>query len=233
MKTFSLRTPIALLGLLSMAACAPEADMQGHDPKDFYRAHPIKNKVERKTESFAVRFQPGSERLTSSDIAQLREQLRHVSPMAAEMITLQVHPSQQHDQARHEHLRKLLASIGFKTSGMAIEPTESVEKNQVRIDLDYAVVVSPRCPDWRTSSVTTYSNTQQAGWSCAYVNNMGLMVVDPRDLQRGSGEVSPDVRRNSEVLTGYHTNTGGSSSESDATPAQSGGETAQPNATGP
>jgi type IV pilus biogenesis protein CpaD/CtpE len=151
--------------------------------------------------------------------------------MAAEAIQLQVHRSQMNNHVRYEHLRKLLASMGFNSKIIMLEPTDSVKRNEVRIDIDYASVVSPRCPDWRASSVTTYSNTQQGGWSCANVNNMGLMVADPRDLERGSGNVSPDVRRNSEVLTGYHSNSGAEESSDSSSSGSSGSQQTQ--ATGP
>ncbi len=219
--------------LAMLSACAPEMDMQGRDPKDVYRDRPIKNKVEKKTESQLVRFESGSQRLSPAGIDALRGAFRHVSPMAVESVTLQVNPSQQLNQQRHEHLRKLLANMGFRPAALAVEPTESVSRDEVRIHVDYASVVSPRCPDWRTSPVTTYSNTSQAGWSCAYVNNMGLMVADPRDIERGSGNVSPDVRRNSEVLTGYHSNTGGASATEGEDSGSSAANPAQPQATGP
>ncbi len=219
---------LSVLSLLVLGACTSEWDMQGKDPKDVYRQQPIKNKVETRSESRSVFFAAGETRLSRSDVESLRAGLRHITPAAAESIQLQVHPSQLRNELRHEYLRKFLASMGFNRKAIMIEPTNGVKRDEVRMDIEFVAVVSPRCPDWRTSPVTTYSNTTQAGWSCAYVNNMGLMAADPRDLQRGSGAVSPDVRRNSEVLTGYHSNSGAESADSDAA-----AESSPPQATSP
>jgi pilus biogenesis lipoprotein CpaD len=221
---------LGLVGMLVLGACSSEWDMQGKDPKDVYREQPIKNKIETRSESRSVFFDAGENRLSRSDVEALRSGLRHIAPEAAETVQLQVHSSQRGNQARLEHLRKLLISMGYRRSVIMVEPTDSVKRDEIRVGIDYASVVSPRCPDWRTSPVTTYSNTQQGGWSCAYVNNTGLMVADPRDLQRGSGYVSPDVRRNSEVLTGYHSNSGGQESSGSSSGT---GDSQQPQATGP
>ena len=77
----------------------------------------------------------------------------------------------------------------------------ATERDHVRIDVRYAVVVPPNCPDWRTSPVTTYSNTMLAGnFKCASVVNLGMMVADPHDLVKGTGDVAPDVVRDSDVI---------------------------------
>lgn len=225
---------LSCIGLMILGGCSSEWDMYGKDPKDYYRDHPIKNKVERRNESRQVFFAPGSSRLSQSDIESLRGALRHVSPMAVESVQLQVHPSQQGHTARNEYIRKLLRSMGYKPSAVMIEPTDTVKRDEMRIDLSYASVVSPRCPDWRASPTTTYSNTQQGGWSCAYVNNMGQMIADPRDLERGSGASSPDARRNSEVLSGYHSNQGSGDSASGGSSGASNSSGGSPTqATGP
>ena len=121
------------------------------------------------------------------------------------MIQVSKIPAKQ--DARKQHILKFLRSIGYSPRLVMFEPSESLARDEMRLDIRYASVVSPRCPDWRASPVTTYSNTQQTGFSCATVNNMGLMVADPRDLERGTpGELSPSSERNAIVLQGYRKN---------------------------
>src|SRR4051812_15749963 len=41
-----------------LAACEPQMDMQGTDPKEFYAAHPIENRVETRHQSYEMYFAP-------------------------------------------------------------------------------------------------------------------------------------------------------------------------------
>jgi pilus assembly protein CpaD len=187
---------------LSLAACA-SMDLQGHDPVEFYAKHPIENKVETKHVLHETHFAPGAARLSADEIDALKAGLRDVPPMAVDKIHVQTHPQQVNHQARREHLKKLLRSMGFAKVPVVFESSELLERDQIALDVAYAQVVSPRCPDWRTSPITTYSNTQQGGYGCASVTNLGLMVADPRDLERGSGRSAPDMDRNAKVLQDY------------------------------
>ncbi len=54
------------------------------------------------------------------------------------------------------------------------------------------------------SPVTTYSNTHQGNFKCAQVVNLGLMVADPHDLVKGTGDVPTDTERASKAVQDYH-----------------------------
>ena len=79
-------------------------------------------------------------------------------------------------------------------------------------------LISPNCPDWKTSPVTTYSNTKQGNIGCATVTNLGLMLENPRDLERGAsgGVVRPDSSRNSLAIQNYRS---GGAADDTATPS--------------
>ena len=67
-------------------------------------------------------------------------------------------------------------------------------------------LISPSdCPNWKKSPVTNYSNTKQANLGCATVTNLGLMLENPRDLERGAsgGKITPDATRSSEAIKNY------------------------------
>jgi hypothetical protein len=69
-------------------------------------------------------------------------------------------------------------------------------------------LISPDCTDWTASPTTNYSNARQSNIGCATVTNLGLMLEDPRDLERGAsgGHVVPDASRNRVVIDNYRTN---------------------------
>lgn len=218
-----------LLLLAGLSACS-EFDMHGHDPKDYYAAHPIKNRVESRTARYEAGFDRGGNRLSAAHVAGLRGALSGISPSAVDMVHVTLHPSQMRNEVRREHLSRLLRSMGLQRAQLTFEPSDALERDDVEFLVDYAAVVSPRCPDWRTSGITTYSNTSQAGYSCASVTNLGLMVADPRDLEKGSGSGMPDAARNSKVIREYRDNkdysgqgaggdSGGASSTNSSSPA--------------
>lgn len=209
-----------------LSACVSEWDMAGQDPKDYYKEHPIVNKVETRYESHMVHFTPGTNRLTSDQIDTLMAGLSGIRSMAVESVQVQMHPSQVHNTARRDYITKLLKRQGYSKYTIMFEPSDTTARDDVNVNVAYASVISPRCPDWRTSSVTTYSNTSQAGYGCASVTNLGLMVADPRDLERGTNGGRPDSERNYNALKKYHTNestesTGSGGSSEGATTATS------------
>jgi pilus assembly protein CpaD len=202
-----IRIATMLSASVLLSACTSNWDMQGQDPKDYYKEHPIKNMVETRSESHLVHFNPGATRLTADQIDALFAGIASITPMAAESVQIQMHRNQVNNGGRREHLVKLLRNRGYSKHMIMFEPSEALSRDDVRIDISYAKVVSPRCPDWRTSPVTTYSNTSQGGYGCASVANLGLMVADPHDLERGKGAVMPpDSERNHNVLLKYHAN---------------------------
>lgn len=189
-----------------IAGCTPGWDMHGNDPKEVYKKEPVKNTVESRNMLKVVHFPSGASRLSRDGLDDLKAALSSVSPEAVEAVKIQLPASQMKNEAKRQHLTKFLRNMGYKSSLVSFEESDSVERNDARIDVKYAYAVGPKCPDWRTSPVTTYSNTGKGGMGCATVTNLGAMVADPRDLERGNGLVSPDMTRNSIVLENYHDN---------------------------
>lgn len=193
--------------LVSMAAllggCMPQWDLQGHDPKAFYSANPPKNKVETRTQMHMVHFAPGASTLPADELAALRMGVRDVSPMAVETLQVQLHPSQMRNSLRKNFITKQLRNLGYVEADVLFESSDTLDRDEARIDIGYAVTVLPHCPDWRRSPVTTYSNTSQGNFGCASTVNLGLMVADPRDLERGEGNGTPDTERTTQVIRDY------------------------------
>lgn len=204
-----------------LTGCTSSWDMQGVDPKDHYKAHPVKNRVETQTQVVTVHFANGRNRLAHDEIDALNSGLSKVSPMAVESVQVMLPAAQMNNEERKAHINKLLRAMGYRKYTMMFEPSDTVQADEARIAVSYAAVVPPHCPDWRTSSVTTYSNTGKGGFGCSAVNNLGAMVADPHDLVKGNDAVYPDAERNSKVIGAYHSGESSTPSGSDSGTATS------------
>ena len=187
-----------------LTACEPTHDMQGTDPRDYYTQHPVVNKVESKNVTSRLHFNGEDVRLDDSELGKLRRNLRTVSPAAASGVLVQLASGDARRADRERHLRAVLRSMGYGSDKIGFESSEAMASGHARIDVQYAVVVPPDCPDWRRDPVTTYSNTSQGNFGCATAVNLGAMVADPNDLVRGSGSVTPDTQRAVAVVDRYH-----------------------------
>ncbi len=56
---------------------------------------------------------------------------------------------------------------------------------RVELVVERHVVVLPPCPDWSRQSGTDFANLPHSNHGCAVRTNLGLMVAEPRDLERG------------------------------------------------
>ncbi len=218
---------IALIASAStLAACVPHWDMQGHNPKEYYAEHPIENKVETRYITQVMRFDSSSMVDTASRRA-LHGQIAQISTMAIESVEVQLHPSQMHNEARKEQVRRSITKAGIGKSLIHYVAAEDVPFTEANVQIAYAAVVSPRCPDWRSGSVTSYSNMRYSGnISCATRTNLGLMVADPRDLVQGSGDNTPDTQGTTKAIQQYR------EGATEASTASDGGGTSGSSASG-
>lgn len=193
---------LLVLGVLS--ACATD-DLHGNDPRDYYAAHPIKNTIETQYKSFNVKFANGQSRLSPAEIDRLSDNLHSISVMSVDSIEITTSKADSKNEARMTHLKRMLRNMGYVKDQYNMVANDKIKAGEVALKLTYAVVVSPDCPDWRTSPNTTHSNTTQANFGCATEVNLGRMVADPHDLVRGTqGEVNMDTVTATKALQNYH-----------------------------
>jgi len=213
---------------MSLAACMSQFDMQGVDPKDYYAEHPIKNTVESHYGSYVAHFAADASTLTEDASDRMIHALHGISPLAADSVLIQYAKTDKHATAHREFIATELRHMGFSRDTMQFEPSDTLAHNEVRVDIIYSVVVAPDCPDWKTSPITTYSNTMQGNFACAPEVNLGLMVADPHDLVRGTGDVSPDSMRDAKVIQDYRGGKDFSASSSSASGSSGSGGPAAP-----
>jgi pilus biogenesis lipoprotein CpaD len=196
-----MRYCVLAIGFL-LSACA-SMDMQGHDPKEYYAKHPKVNKLEERSVAHVVQFEKGTQALEPAAKNALHDALRGISPEASERVEFKLSPSQVNNTARRDSLHRMVRSFGYAQTAVEYSADSQLGSNEARVIMHYVAVVTPDCPDWRMSPVTTYSNTHQGNFGCASVVNLGLMVADPHDLVRGEGTSYMDTQRNSQVITDY------------------------------
>lgn len=198
----SIRNFLCLLIIaIAISACS-QMDMQGVDPKDFYAEHPVKNDVETRHALFTLNFDDMHE-ITEDSSKEFQDMMQDVSPAAIESVKIRLAPSQMTNGNRQQNIAKLLRSMDYDTSALKFESSKETSAADAELDVSYAIVVPPHCPDWRTSPVTTNSNMPQANFACATTVNLGAMVADPRDLKKGSGKSSVDTQTAVKALQDY------------------------------
>jgi pilus biogenesis lipoprotein CpaD len=178
-----------LAAALLLSACA-HSDMQGVDPKEYYSEHPVETKVEARHMLYTMDFRVDRSHLSGSDIDNFQSAVSDISPEAVESVVVKLAPSQMSNKARQQHISKLLRGMGYSVKAIRFESSKDTTVREAALDITYAAVVNPRCPDWRVSPVTTYSNTTQPNFGCATTVNLGAMVVDPHDLEKGNGSTN-------------------------------------------
>jgi pilus biogenesis lipoprotein CpaD len=193
-----------LLVLGALAACSATEDMHGNDPRSYYAEHPIKNTIETKNVSFKVAFAAGESKLSPGEIDKLSDNLHKVSILAVELIEINFANIDKKNDARKKHLERMLRNMGYVKGDYTYGTLPELKAGQVDLKLTYAVVVSPDCPDWRLSPVTTHSNTTQGNFACATEFNLGRMVADPHDLVHGTdGDIPIDTVSAAKAVQDY------------------------------
>lgn len=203
MKKIYLAWLPAFAGMTIITACSPTLDMQGHDPREYYAAHPIENKLDSKNFVQLVKFEEKSDIISAEKLDLLKANLQQINPQAASSIQLRISTVMQHKKQRITYVKKTLREIGYNVT-MQFITTEDLKPNEVLIDISYIAVISPDCPDWRKSPVTTYSNTSAANFGCASTVNLGLMVNNPHDLVYGTGTNINNTQRSGKALSDYN-----------------------------
>ncbi len=198
---------IAFSTLLLAAGCS-SMDMQGQDPKAYYDAHPTKNLVAHNTLDVNVGFVGTAATLPARDIASLNSKLAPVNRDAVESLNIEASPTV--NTMQRAYLAKIMRQMGIFAKPV-FETSDGLENGEAILHVAYAAVQLPDCPNWKSSSVTTYSNTKQSNMGCATTTNLGLMIADPRDLERGAsaGHLSPNADRSADAVQKSRTSLSG------------------------
>jgi len=190
--------------VFALTGCTSQWDMHGVDPKEFYAEHPIKNTIEMHDQAYQLHFDSADIKLSPDSVDELRDQLHGISMEAVQSVQIELSKADMKNEARKASLLHLLRAMGYNKGNVQFIVSSDLYRGDMQLLLTYATVVSPDCPDWRRSPVTSYSNTLQGNFKCSQEVNLGLMVADPRDLERGTDNMPPDTaERASKALQDY------------------------------
>jgi pilus assembly protein CpaD len=204
---------LLIISVSALTGCVSHWDMQGNNPKEYYAKNPIENKVETRFITQKIGFQSSNDETAGRRA--LQAQLAQISSMAVESVEIQLHPSQLKNAARNEQIRRMITKSGIGKRLISYVAAEDVLPSEANVQIAYAAVVSPRCPDWRSASVTSYANSMYTGnISCATRTNLGVMVADPRDLVEGKGDGTPDTQVSTKAVENYRSGSAASGSTS-------------------
>lgn len=181
-----MRFIIVLVTLAAIAGCKATAD---RPPSEFTK----KNKVELVRFEHDVVYRNGARDPSAGEQAKLNAFLRDIQVGSGDLVIL--------DGGLSEQRYALGARLAYKHLNVH-QTGEDGAPGRVRIHIERYVVTPPNCPDWSKPMGEDSENTPLSGFGCASTANLGMMVVNPRDLIRGStpgpsdGEaVSAAIRR--------------------------------------
>lgn len=215
---------LPLLGL-ALGACAGGAGPELNPALGWSAAGSPKELEVRPAEyRHEIHFATDSARIDQAERVKLRRFLQAVGPAAGDSIRIEGHADERasnrynldlsarraravQDLLRQEGLREVSlhpAAYGEHAPEALGSGAEVWRENRrVEVVIDRHVVVLPPCPDWSVESGTDFSNSPHSNFGCATRTNLGLMIADPRDLERGQALAPADGVREADAIARY------------------------------
>jgi pilus assembly protein CpaD len=181
-----MRTLLTLMVLVAISGCKATADR----PLSEYTQ---KNKVDLVRFEHEVMYRNGARDPSNSERARLDAFFRNIQVGAGDAILL--------DGGSPGQRIALGARLAYRH--LSVQQTGvNGTPGRVNVLVERYIVTTPTCPNWSKPVGEDSENTPMTGFGCSNTANLGMMVVNPRDLVRGStpgpsdGEaVSAAVRR--------------------------------------
>jgi len=213
----------ASLIVLGLAACAGGP---GPNPALGWSeaGSPKELEVERAEHRHAVHFATDSAAIGAAERDRLLAFLAAVEPKRGDRVRLEGHADERASDLynlelasrRVESVADFLRSAGPR--GLEIRGAAYGEKapaapggapedwranRRVEVVVERHVVVLPPCPDWSRRSGVDFANQPHTNLGCAVRSNLGLMIAEPRDLERGRRLAPADGTREADAITRY------------------------------
>lgn len=145
--------------------------------------------VERVRVQFSPAYAPGGTELPVAETRRLETFLDQARLRPNDRVYVASAAGDPLAAARIGRLGAQLARRGIGLEQVA-PPPAGVQPNHVMLMADRYIATPPACPDWSGSPATPHVNTQSSNFGCATMNNLALMVDNPRDLMMGQ-ELGP------------------------------------------
>lgn len=209
---------------LALAACGPAIDGRNPGLGWSEAGSPKELEVERAQYRHAVYFDTDRTELKARERDELLTFLRTVNLEPGDSIRIEGHADERASDLynldlaarRAEAVKDFLRAQGLGRvevhqsaygERVPAAPGSSEEawrqNRRVEVVVERHLVVLPPCPDWSRRSGTDFANEPHTNFGCAVRTNLGLMVAEPRDLERGRGLGPADGVREAEAIARY------------------------------
>jgi pilus biogenesis lipoprotein CpaD len=126
-------------------------------------------------------FAPGATKLAPGEQASLTAFLQAAQVSTDDPVYLEPVASDRLGASRVSVLARDLTRQGYAVATLPAA-ADAVPANGLMVVVERYVVTPPDCPNWTKSQSGDHENAQNSNFGCAELNNLGLMVADPRDL---------------------------------------------------
>lgn len=182
-----MRVLTAFLLITALAGCQATVD---RPPMEYKK----QNKVELVMFEHDVVYRNGARDPSAAERAKLNAFLRDLQVGPGDTVIL--------DGGLREQRIALGAQLAYKHLNVR-QTGEDGAPGRVRVHIERYVVTPPNCPDWSKPMGEDGENTPMPGFGCANTANLGMMVVNPRDLLRGSTPGPSDGQAVSAAIRRY------------------------------
>lgn len=129
-------------------------------------------------------FAASATQLARSEQESLSAFLQAAQVTTDDPVYLEGTPSDRLSDARISALARDLTRQGYSVATLPAAP-DAVPRNALLVVVERYVVTPPDCPNWTKSQSGDHENASNSDFGCSNINNLGLMVADPRDLVIG------------------------------------------------
>jgi pilus biogenesis lipoprotein CpaD len=171
---------LALLASTTLAACG------AGDPVAEQSRYETRLIPKRADTMLAVAFQPGTGRLDTGQLNELRTMVSDGrQAQRAEFVVVTDGSGGPMQEMRAQQVRQSLAHAGARWVGTSVEPAMAMGPNQVVVVRSEYLLGSTNCPNLNPSSISNPNESLPLGFGCTDAYNMSQMLARPRDAAIG------------------------------------------------
>lgn len=179
--------------ILLLAACAPE--MHRTPPRDI--------SVNTVQMDHRVQFEARRTALSSAEAESLSRFLAKVPALATQHAVVEAAASPKINGERVSQVRAMLLGKGIPVDVIEVKASPTLDANEVRVWLEYAVAGLESCPSWMDNSEHNFENAPMSHHGCAVTRNLSRQVADPMDFKKGTGDPRISNDRSNVLLDRY------------------------------
>ncbi len=183
------RTAFVVFAGLALSACAAmrESNYTGSIAQTGTEQYPIS--VERGEVSLALDVAPGTQRLTTSQRAQVSTFISQYRRSAGGQLTVKAPSGTVNEMAALNavaDIRVVLAEHSIPQGAVRYTPYGNGSAGDPPVVISYLGyrAVASDCGNWSQNLAVTRDNRLSPNFACAYQYNIAAMVSDPRDFER-------------------------------------------------